>query len=1040
MGNVFQRQTGVEEDQVPSADSDSISCGFSMALSCLIQADWFAAYNPPSASMRDPEERDMHLTDPSPNNMDGAETFTPAKPNQNGSVTEALREEAKDVLRLLVRHNIRFKELVGEGVDPYILEHLYQDLGEPVIRRNLINPVVPEQKVAVAKKVALNDSQTSKELAGDLSRNASQGPEQAVNTTNHNLVSIPVSSASQVQGIPGVSDSPKPLPARKASSAQPSSNVAMERKDRIAQLLAAKTGRAAAARPALEKQLDLPVECSKSPSPVNAAPKPLSLPDKPPLPLSEALIKPKNKAQTELIRQKMEALKKEALAKSQAQGMQKAASVPSSPASSTPQHTAYPQEPRSTDLVIDMRSDGPPSHIPGLFMTTAPHPDDLQSLNGVSEPPIAEKADQPISMHSTATSVSQDTSAELETDHIQSPGGHTLPVRLPLKRPLASDSFDELGPSHKRPFGRKESYDKVEIVLSDEESEGEIEDVEMELDEESDEEKQTHKNDSVPVTTTRESSIRNLPPLTDIPSPKSTRHVSSVINTPTSTAVHTPGRENDKEELWKAKHQEIELMRKKIAEMEERRKAKQNATHVNPPKTAEKTAEKPAVPVIRTSLARPIQPSSPGLAKPPVAADGEIPPKAVQSPVLTASRPEELPSTPSTPLYAIKEPVRVDDLRQQLLRRKATREGTPNVGEIELRQAQLAEKRAKLAELKREAERREAEILAESKLLEAQLHAELNGEYAYGELQSDVDSDMDAGSGSREQVASDALPRNHTDAQNLAVCGTPPANGNSALPQEQLLVEAASRPSSPDFDMASRPSTEDNAEMKFQSIARTVISLRGNMNASKEAQEGQLDRSMDNTMAMVTVSQQGESSAMRITETDRTNVESPVPLYEDRSEDDAHIDNVKSNITDEDGSISMSDSASEDYEPAEPDHMDGDKPDNDSEFYEPADVAEPIDIAQMQVSKPIEVDQPVARDLTPSKSPVTEQPDDSILVDDAEDGMQLTEPDIINKPQIISQSQEGESKPQVRIRTSTSPSANVSLFVGHNFVVPFYSI
>lgn len=989
----------------------------------------------------------MRLTDPLLNTLDGAESYNPAATNQNGSVTSLLREEAKDALRSLVRHNIRYKELVGEGVDPYILERLYEDLGEPVIEKPSLTPVVVEQKIAAAKSIALKYSQTSKEPAGGSPRNTSQGPEQAFNTTEHNSSSIPVSSASQVQAILRVSDSPKPSPAalvniEKASGSQPSSTVAMERKDRIAQLLAAKTGRTVAGRPAVEKQPDLPAENSRSPSLLDATPKPLSLPDKPPLPSSEPLIKPKNKAQTELIRQKMEALKREALAKSQAQGTQKAVSLPSSPASSTPQHAAYPPKPGSNDLAADIRSDGPQSHIPGLFMTTAPHPDDLQSLNEASEPAISEKVDEPISMHSTATSVSQDTSAELETNYVQSPSGHTIPVRLSQKRPLASDSFDESGPSLKRPFGRKESYDKVEIVLSATESEGEVEDVEMELDEESDEEKQTHPSDIVPATSVRHNNIRNLPPLTDIPSPNPARHATSVINTPTPTAVQTPGRDRGKEELWKAKNQEIELMRKKIAEMEERRKAKQNATNAN----SLKTGGKPAVPVIRTSLARPVQPSSPGHARPPVAADPEAPRDAIQSPVLTASRPDELPSTPSTPLYAIKEPIRVEDLRQQLLKRKAAREGTPNAAEIGLRQAQLAEKRAKLAELKREAERREAEILAESKLLEAQLHAELNGEDVYEESQPNVDSDMEGGSNSGDQAALDTLLRKHKDAQNSVVGGTPPANADRALSQEQLPVEAASRPSSPDFDIGSRPSTEDDADKKLASTGRTMTSLRGNTDALKEVQEDPLGRPMDDAIEMMTVPQQSESPAMRVSETDQTNLESPMPLYEDRNGDHARMDNVESNIIDEDGSISMSDSASEDYEPAEPDHIDDDKPDNDSEFYEPADVAEPIDVAELQVSrpdevvKPVELDQPVARAPTQSTSPITEQPDNSILVDDAEEGMQLTEPDNINKPQIMSQSQEGESKSKVRVTTLTPPSTDISRPADLNVVVPFHSV
>lgn len=957
----------------------------------------------------------------------------PVKVDHMGAATLMLREQAKDALRSLIPHNVKYNELVGEGVDPYVLRRLYEDLDQNVVPAKTTSPAA----VADAQNIALQSPQPTQHLPDRSSGDASHDLQQGASTTRPGSNLMSVSSASEYQANSSLPDSSKAsvsaaVRSEKAPVAPPSSNVAMERKDRIAQLLAAKTGKAIPPRPAPEKQLGLSAESPKSDSAIEATKKPSFLPEKPPLPSPEPTVKPKNKAQTELIRQKMEALKKEALAKSQAQSTTKVASMPSSPASGTPHYAADPQQLELTESAADLRSNGVASQIPGLFMTNLAHISDLPRTNRRPEHPLLEKVDEPISLNSTATSVSQETSAEFETNFVQSPGERILPTRLPQKRPLASDSFDdEAGPSPKRPFGRKETYDKVEIILSEAESDGEVEDVEMELDEESDEEKQTHQDGVVPALSVRERTIRNLPPLTDVPSPNPTMHSPSVIYTPTSTAVQTPGREKDKGDLWKAKHQEIELMRKKIAEMEERRKAKQSMMHASSPKAAGKAA----APFIRTSLARPSQPSSPGPPglPPPVAANANFPREALQSPVLTPSRQEELPSTPSTPLYAMKEPVKAEDLRQKLLRRKATREGTPNAAEIEVRRAQLVEKRAKLAELRREAERREAEILEESKLLEAQLEAELNGGDTYEERPPNVNGNAGASSITRDQAASDAPQQKHGDApiadgeRSRSV-----AEASPAPTPEESPGKGASEGSAADRETVPQPSGEDSDVREVTAFGRTLSSLTRNHDTLLEREKDSLGRATDEPVDMATVPRQGNLPAAPVNETTRIEVNSPSLSGEDKVADEAPFNTIDSNLLDEDGSVSMSDSASEDYEPAEPDHMGDDQHENDSEFYEPADVAVPVDAAQLsaseraEVAEPVELDQTVTKDPSQSIKPVNEEPNASILIDDTEDGMQLTESDVVDKPQIISQSREDEGNHTVRSGTSTLVQSNTT--------------
>ncbi len=1064
MGNVFQRQKEVEDDRVPSADDGSISCRFG-EISPLVQADWSSAYNPPSASTPDPAEPDMNSLElPTWESSHFGNTSIAAKAFHTDRATLSLREQVKDALRSLKLHNIKYNELVGEGVEPSLLRGLYEDIDQKLVQAKLRSPVVEVGQISDPQKIALQTPQEGQELPGRSSKYAGQNLHPAPTTTDKSSTSIPVKTTSETQANSSVAGltktSPSPVVStEKAAVASSSSNVAVERKDRIAQLLAAKTGKAVPARLAPEIQPHVPARILKPDSSVDTATKPASLPqkppappekppappkkppalpekpsvppkkppalpEKPPVPAPEPLVKPKNKAQTELLRQKMEALKREALAKSQAQSALNEDSVASSPTSATPSFAPQPQPLGPTVSTADVGSSGLGSQIPGLFMMNEVYPSNPDITNERADHALAEKVDDPVSINSTATSVGPGMSAEFETDLVQSPGGHILPVRLPQKRPLPSDSFDESMPSLKRPFGRKHSDHRVEIVVSDAESEGEVEDVEMELDEESDEEKQAPEDDGVPAVSVRQTNMRNLPPLTDIPSAKQTLQFAGAISTPTSAAVQTPGRENDNEELWKAKYQEIELMRKKIAEMEERHKAKQNATRAISPKAAGRTAP----PVIRTSLARPSQAASPGLPKPSVNAKADLSSNALQSPVLTPSGPEELPGTPSTPLDAIKEPLKAEDLRQQLLRRKPTKEETPSFAEMKLRKAQLAEKRAKLADLRREAEKHEEEILEESKLLDAQLQAGLNGEDAYEQRPFHANGDVAEDTRTKGLAASDVLPQTHRDEQGVSVEGSPSAAKASRVSQvEQQPNEAASRALPAAGDIVLQPSDEDGIVRDVAAFERVVPSVEQDIDHAQELLGDSLSTPADESVEIGTVPQQDNFPAVLLAETGPMEVKSPSPWIEDKTTDETRPDPVDSNFFDEDGSVSMSDGASEDYEPAEPDQMGGDQPENDSEFYEPADVALPVaaQLSPSQRDEVVEVDQPATNGQMQSTSTL-EKTVLPTLVHDAEDGMQLTEPDVINKPQIISQPHGDDRIDQVRGRTSLSPHPNMA--------------
>jgi hypothetical protein len=974
----------------------------------------------------------MDSIEPPRNGLQVAKSTLLGKADHTGGDILVLREQAKDALRSLVPHNIRYNELLGEGVDPYLLRDLYEDLDQNAVKAKLFPTDTEVEMVSKSQKVDLKRPQHAQDLSAEhLIADVSQNLPQAGNTTGASANLATVSDVAKSQANASRPASKASIVAstniENATVAPPSLSVAMERKDRIAQLLAAKTGKTIPPRIASEKQPDIPAQSPKPDPPVQPAQKAPTLPEKPPLPSPDPVVKIKNKAQTDLIRQKMEALKKEALAKAQAQGKAKEETSRSSPASPVPLDAIQPQQSRRSGSTTIIPPNGGVSQIPGLFMTSLAQHDDFDNAKETIQPLSVEKVVDPIAMDSTTASYSQSNSAEFENEPLELPGGHLLPVRVPQKRPLASDSFDEAMPPLKRPFGREDSYDEVEIIISDAESEGEVEDVEMELDEESDEEKQSPQLETELLVSLPESNsnIRNLSPLIDnprLPSPKPVVYSISGIGTPNSSAVQTPGLEKDKEDLWKAKHQEIELMRKKIAEMEERRKAKQNATLVISPKVATRAAQ----PLIRTSLARPSQTTDSGFANAPTPMRPGPSSGVLQSPVLTPSRPEELPATPSTPLSAIKEPVKAEDLRHNLLRRKPTREGTPSVAEIELRKAQLAEKRAKLAELKREAERREAEILEESKMLEEQFEAEISYAETYSEGLSNMNGNVECGSTTMDQTASDVPPHRHEAAQGADIGGTPSATGGSHPSQpERPLDSTTPEVSSANHDLVLQSSVEDEVDWKMAAFEPRMTSPKNDISAIPDIAEGGRNGLAEQHIEMLRSPQRDCSPPVPLSESGPLDTESPQLFNADNIAQDRRHEIPGFDLLDEDGSVSMSDSASEDYEPAEPGQTNDARSDKDSEIYEPADVATPVDAVQQlepkedDITEPITVEPPVTGSLPNTiMAPVTKMQAPPILIDDREDGMQLTEPDVVNQLQMISQPHDNDGESYDKVSAS----------------------
>ena len=965
-----------------------------------------------------------------------------SKTAQHTSAISSLRTQVKDALRSLRSNQIDFDDLAGEGINPSILKSLYEELEQgtplavkepvavaprpfivpdrsiekgPVPSQNHVNddsilekqklssPVVVEQQNGVednavlvpktplenepfvqpqpsvsSTKVVVNGltAQNEQPTVAELPHQSPVKPVTEVASTNMPPAHRPIERTAALLVKGGQPSSPTS-----------SSNPAIERKDRIAQLLAARSGRVSSPLQPIETQTPKKAITLK----VGDIPDPASEPSQirvaTPPSVSQPVTKTKNEAQTELIRQRMAALQKETLGKAQ-----KKPDIEPEPSGSSlePVPTAARQtSPAKGADALEIRTG---IQIPGLFMAgqtpdhgsgdappgpEQPSSDAIPMAGPSSHSAESVEDEQPIkdgvldeqvepseltrSAPAAEAAVRSDHAVARERHEQRAPPMHEARVRVWQKRQLASDAFDKTETTQTRSSPGKVEENTVADAVSDAES-GEIEDVEMDLDEGSADERPQPNGYQCP--SSPQEPARKVPRLsfTDRSPPQGLKNSQGKSDTSPSTPREDPkdGRDDeastpsgpqavlaqDKNERWKAKQQEIELIRKRIIEMEEKRKAKHNATLAAPG-----SASRPSVvvPMIRTSLSRPVplptQESLDGIS--PVASNPEpsnpeppATPIKAPSPTLAASRPNDLPNTPSTPLHSIKEPLGLNELRQKLLRgRHIQKEKSVSI-DVVSRRAKLAEKRARLEDLKREAERHEAEIREEAELLEAEAHEGAGGTNEDANATEDGQK-IDQGEptdGDGQSISS----RPETDVLDRTVEPTSSQKDRSqsaAGPHaegDHVISEAHVTASSPDdVDLADMGPAPERFEAP--PIAHEV---------------GRLDEdesNHDETLSQSTASPASVSSMLNSLVKEDKAIVSPPPLQDGSAAaasvtGDHVAEALKQDVIVEDGSVSMSDSGCDEYEPAEAEELlssASDQPEADSEIYEPAEAEIP---------------------------------------------------------------------------------------------------
>ncbi|TVY73282.1 hypothetical protein LSUE1_G007927 [Lachnellula suecica] len=152
------------------------------------------------------------------------------------------------------------------------------------------------------------------------------------------------------------------------------------------------------------------------------------------------------------------------------------------------------------------------------------------------------------------------------------------------KRPVAADFDSPVPAPFKRPFGQSRTERPVVIDVSDEDSDNE--DAPMDLESQADPESPVQS--SRKLSDQRSTSLHNLPPLSDFPSQK---HFTPPSN---SSAPGTPNISQNVSksaighpEVLRQKESQIEQMKKKIAEAEARKKARQTPSGTRTPRVAE---------------------------------------------------------------------------------------------------------------------------------------------------------------------------------------------------------------------------------------------------------------------------------------------------------------------------------------------------------------------------------------------------------------------------------------------------------------------
>ncbi|KAK4697932.1 hypothetical protein P7C71_g224, partial [Lecanoromycetidae sp. Uapishka_2] len=543
--------------------------------------------------------------------------------------------EARQALHDLHSRGYKFNQIVEKGLNPAVLKELFTVTGIPFASSPPAQQQVGSSKAgdsemtgaAVAVTAGIDNtggSLQSRDKSYIAKPSDKKKPLQSKDINNTTTLPL-VTTANDKQSSSTVAKLAKGVPG-KGQGVKAGDSKVVDRKEYIARMLAAKTGKPASsagtplnskASTSTTSNPDIQNRTLPAPSPhdpATAPPVTQATPDPKASSLSrlnEGVVEAeaKRKAQTDLARQKIEALKirESKLHEARTEASKESKGQIQQPLSAPPTQGLFERSGTALQSTVPSRqgsyfsptSQKPPFSIPGLFMTSdvLQSPKYSQQMGSQASEPSQQTDTEtetviPVVQQQSYSNSSPSPIPALATGQPLSLASHTVDIVVPTsppdhdtrvvphrKRQKAADFIDSPSTRVKRPLGQQEHSSVIIDISEDDDSSlaGENLDVELE-----------HEQSGLPpqprssgLRNEAQKSFRELPPLTEIPSWKK-----AAISTPPTT--QTSAHNKDSEGL-KTKEMEIEQMNRKIKELEQRISAKKTTSRAQTPSASGNT-------------------------------------------------------------------------------------------------------------------------------------------------------------------------------------------------------------------------------------------------------------------------------------------------------------------------------------------------------------------------------------------------------------------------------------------------------------------
>ena len=526
------------------------------------------------------------------------------KESEDINVLKAKWEEAKQALLDLHLQGFDFTRIVERGLNPVILRKLYADVGIP-ISQDIPMPTPPLTEPRVISGHTPGLSSPDKVPTNNLDQqpvSVLQGKGR-VSPTIKTSITMTKEEKVPSTGSASISKLAKPSVTNlsgKVTSIKAGDSKSVDRKEYIARLAAAKASVSskAASTPTVESPIQVTVSRTPPTTTTNQSHQEPVI-DR----VQDLEVEAKRKAQTDLARQKIEALKRRETVQQESQtpkshegdhqhqrslGELQQASSFTGPA--TMPQSLVPSRQGSYFSPVTQK---PPFSIPGLFMGSdtsqnVPQPTAGQAVATVQQRDVnTALGPGPLYSISQGPDEQSKLSMALQVPSIPSltaiTGSSTVsainptPAATSRKRQKAADFIDSPSTRIKRPLGQQEDSSLI-IDISEDDSSNVSDDDDLKMGQ-AEHTFALSKNSNIGQNgSSKQKSIGDLPPLSELP----TRKKSTVMTPP---AAQTPGQTKDPKQL-KSKEMEIELMRRKIAELEQRNHAKRNTSRAQSPGTS----------------------------------------------------------------------------------------------------------------------------------------------------------------------------------------------------------------------------------------------------------------------------------------------------------------------------------------------------------------------------------------------------------------------------------------------------------------------